>query len=82
MVDLGNLVNADLWVVINVPLDILHEGICNSEFWPIMFVKAATNLVGWYKALMTYTALKVIPNLREMFMGLSKASKTRKHFFT
>ena len=45
MVDLGNLVNADLWVVINVPLDILHEGICNSEFWPIMFVKAATNLV-------------------------------------
>ena len=45
MVDLGNLVNADLWVVINVPLDILHEGICSSEFWPIMFVKAATNLV-------------------------------------
>ena len=22
-----------------------HQGICNSEFWPIMFVKAATNLV-------------------------------------
>ena len=32
MVDLGNLVNADIWVVINVPFDILLEGLCNSEF--------------------------------------------------